>query len=79
MTNVRYDVEADALYVELSPAKSVRTEELGEGRYVDYDDAGNVIGFELLAVSHYGVELKGVPRAVEIAAALNAIPHPANP
>ncbi len=76
MANVTYDSEADALYVELSAATSVRTEDIGEGRYVDYDAAGAIVGFELLGVSHHGINLSGVPRADEIAAALRAIPHP---
>ena len=76
MASVSYDSEADALYVTLGDGPSVRTDELGDGRMIDYDSAGVMIGFELIGVSHREINLDGVPRADEIAAALRAIPHP---
>jgi uncharacterized protein YuzE len=74
--HVEYDSEADAIYITLrEPEGAVETEFVDEARYVDYDEAGNVVGIELLGVSQ-GIDLSGLPEAADLAKALNAIPHP---
>ena len=71
-----YDREADALYITFREETQgqVVTHELDERRFIDRDDLGDV-GVEILDVS-LGVDLTGLPRRDEIAALLNAIPHP---
>ena len=76
---VEYDAEADALYITLRrPQGKVETEFIDDARYVDYDEANNVVGVEILGVSH-GIDLEGLPDAERIAEALSRIPHPALP
>lgn len=50
MASIRYDKEAKALYVKVAPGKRriKETISLGEDRYLDVDDKGRVIGFEIL-------------------------------
>lgn len=46
---LRYDVEADALYLELRPdAPVLRTEEQDSGLSVDLDESGHVRGIEIV-------------------------------
>jgi uncharacterized protein YuzE len=73
---VVYDSEADAIAVHLrDPEGPVETEFVDDVRYVDYDAAGNVVGIELLAVSH-GYDLAGLPEAERIAKAIKTIAAP---
>ncbi len=73
---VVYDSEADAIAVHLrEPMGAVETEFVDDVRYVDYDADGNVVGIELLAVSH-GYDLEGLPEADRIARALKMIAAP---
>jgi uncharacterized protein YuzE len=71
---IEHDAEADAIYVTLSRQDVARTVEVRPGdvnRMVDYAADDDVVGVELLSVSH-GVDLTGVPQAAQIAAALRA-------
>ena len=54
-----YDPEADAMYVYLrGPSNAVaRTDVLEDGRVVDFDHAGRLLGVEILDVTHKGVHL----------------------
>ena len=45
---VRYDERADALYVRLAEAPIVESEEVALGVVLDFDDRGEVVGFEFL-------------------------------
>lgn len=54
------DEETDAVYIRLSQGRVMRTEDLGEGRFADYDATGNLVGVELLGVRQ-GVNLCGLP------------------
>ena len=49
--SVSFDSRADALVVVFAEAPVARTEEAGEGRTVDFDDAGNVLAIEVTGVS----------------------------
>ena len=60
MAEVELDAEADAVYVRLSDHRVTRTEDLGAGRLVDYDAAGQPVGVEFLGVSR-GADTDGVP------------------
>ena len=70
MIQVRYDLEAHAVYAKLRQAKGrIKTREIDDVRLVDYDETGAAVGVELLFVSR-GVDLRGLPEAERIAEAL---------
>ena len=48
---VRYDEEADALYIRLRKGEYYESDEIQEGFILDYDIDGNVIGIEILEAS----------------------------
>ena len=75
---VSYDPEADAIYVGFGEQREgeLRTCDLGDGRYLDIDERGEVVGIELLGVG-LGFTLEGIPRAEEIAQLLSSEPQPA--
>ena len=73
---VRYDPDADALYVRFTDAVVAYTDDVSRGRQyergVDYAEDDTPIGVEFLNVSR-GVDLTEIPRAAEIAAALERV------
>ena len=73
---VRYDPEADAIYVSLREHDGqLRSRNAGDWRrVVDYDEAGEPVGVELLAVST-GLDLDGLPEADAIGAAIRSFPR----
>ena len=73
---LRYDPEADAIYVALGEHEGrVRSRNAGDWRRViDYDDTGEPVGIELLAVST-GVDLEGLPDAKAIGEAIRSFPR----
>ena len=48
---IRYDEEADALYIKLQEAEYYEGDEIQEGFIPDYDADGNIIAIEILEVS----------------------------
>jgi len=48
---VRYDEEADALYIRLRESAYYESDEIKQGFILDYDANGNVVGIEILEVS----------------------------
>jgi len=48
---VRYDEEADALYISLREAQYYESDEIQKDFILDYDADKNVIGIEILAAS----------------------------
>jgi uncharacterized protein YuzE len=58
-----YDRTADALYLTMRSGKVERTEPLDDSRIVDYDRAGDVLGYEFLGVSD-GIVTNGIPGEV---------------
>lgn len=48
---IKYDKEADVLYLKLSEAQVVESDEDKPGIIIDYDEKGNVVGIELLEAS----------------------------
>ena len=58
---VRYDSEADALYIRFRRGKIVESDELREGLIVDYDSKGKPIAIEFLDASSI---LAGKPEVV---------------
>lgn len=73
--DVRYDAERQLLYVRLKSPHGpvVVTEDFGGDRYVDYDDSGDVVGIEFLAVRQDGVDLEGLPEADGVEDAIESI------
>lgn len=48
---IKYDKEADVLYLKLSEAQVAESDEDKPGIIIDYDKKGNVVGIELLEAS----------------------------
>jgi len=48
---VRYDEEADALYIRLREGQYEESDEIREGFILDYDADGRIIGIEILEAS----------------------------
>jgi len=48
---VRYDEEADALYIRLRKGEYYKSDEIKEGFILDYDADGNIVGIEILDAS----------------------------
>ena len=48
---IEYDPAVDALYVRLNDQGIIESEQIKPGIVLDYDEAGNVVGIEVLAVS----------------------------
>ena len=48
---LRTDREADALYLRLDDSRIVETEEVSPGVMLDYNEAGEVVGVEMLYLS----------------------------
>jgi len=63
---IKYDKEADAVYIHFSNTPYAYGKDLDEERRIDYDTNGNVRGIELLCISK-GVDLRDLPEANEIA------------
>ena len=76
MPDLRYDEEADAIYVRLRDGTSGGGREVSPHTIVHYGTSGEVLGVEFIVVSQ-GIDLTGVPEAERVAAVLRAIPHPA--
>lgn len=53
---LEYDPSADALYVRLNDNEIIESEQIRPGIVLDYDEAGNVTGIEVLSASKHGNE-----------------------
>jgi uncharacterized protein YuzE len=62
-----YDPEADCAYIRFRLGKVGREDILDDARVVDYGADGELVGVELLDVSHVPVQLDGLPRSADIA------------
>lgn len=49
---IQYDKKADAMYIYLRERKVAKTIKINNRVFVDVDQKGNVIGIEMLDVSH---------------------------
>ncbi len=52
---VRYDLEADILYIFIKEGKVRDTEEIDEDLFVEYDENGNIVGIEIWQAGRYVV------------------------
>jgi len=48
---IRYEKELDIIYIKLSDAKVVESDEEKPGIILDYDESGNIQGIEILNAS----------------------------
>lgn len=55
--NIRYDPDADAMYIKFREKEIDYTQELDENTIIDFDQQGEVIGVELLFVRERNPEL----------------------
>jgi len=54
---IRYDPEADAMYIKFREATVDHTKEIDENTIVDFDETGKVIGIEILFVKECNPDL----------------------
>jgi uncharacterized protein YuzE len=50
---IEYDPAVDALYVRLNDRDVIESEQIRPGIVLDYDEAGNVVGIEVLSASKH--------------------------
>ena len=62
---MKYDKQADAIYIHLSDSGVAYTKQLDNLRYIDFSSDNKPVGIELLCVSD-GVTTDDLPRANEI-------------
>lgn len=67
--DIKYDKQADAIYILLSNAPYAYGKDLDNERRIDYDSDGNPRGIELLCVSA-GVVIDNLPNRAEVERAL---------
>lgn len=48
---IKYDKDTDVIYIRLTEAKVAESDEDKPGVILDYDDAGNLVGIEVLNAS----------------------------
>jgi uncharacterized protein YuzE len=58
---IEYDPAVDALYVRLNENKIIESEQVQPGVILDFDEAGNVAGVEILSASKH--DRKTLPKA----------------
>ncbi len=57
MASVSFDQEARALYVKLDNNKIAKTIPLGDDRFIDVDESGKAVGFEILLPKNMSSEI----------------------
>lgn len=50
MMKIRYDSEADAMYIKIAKKPVAKTKEMDKNTIMDFDSSGNLVGIELLFV-----------------------------
>jgi uncharacterized protein YuzE len=50
--HLKYDLNVGALYIRLSDQAVARTQDIDDNTSVDLDDAGNVVGIEVVSIAH---------------------------
>jgi len=49
---IEYDREANALYIQMQERAVARTREIESGLLIDFDEENNLVGIEILDVTH---------------------------
>lgn len=57
---IKYDKDVDVIYIRLTDAVVAESDEDKPGVILDYDDAGNLVGIEVLNASKKINQLNGV-------------------
>lgn len=57
---IKYNIEADIVYIRFSEGKVVESDEDKPGIILDYDENGNIIGIEVLEASKKTIQPNGV-------------------
>lgn len=57
-----HDADTGALYVRRNDAPIVESEQIKPGIVLDYDEAGNVVGIEVLSASKHDNALRHLPK-----------------
>ena len=57
---IRYNKEADAIYIRFSDANVAESDEEKPGIVIDYDESGNIIGIEVLKASEKTNQPNGI-------------------
>lgn len=57
---IKYNKEADAIYIKFSDAKVFESDEEKPGVILDYDESGNIIGIEVLNASQKTNQPNGI-------------------
>jgi uncharacterized protein YuzE len=50
---LNYYQDTDSLYIDLSPAVSSNSKEIGDGFVVDFDQAGRIVGIDIQQASEH--------------------------
>ena len=68
---LNYEEETDSFYIDLAAALSSDSKEIADGLVVDYEEAGRVVGIDILQASERidlsAVETTQLPAATRIA------------
>ncbi|MEM2925992.1 MAG: DUF2283 domain-containing protein [Candidatus Bathyarchaeia archaeon] len=54
---IRYEPDADALYIWIREGRVADSDEVSDGVIVDYDEDGNALGIEILEFSKRKIDL----------------------
>ncbi|MEM2026593.1 MAG: DUF2283 domain-containing protein [Candidatus Bathyarchaeia archaeon] len=54
---IRYEPDADALYIWIREGRVADSEEVSDGVIIDYDEEGNILGIEILEFSKRKIDL----------------------
>lgn len=54
---IRYEPDADVLYIWVREGRVVDSDEVSDGVIIDYDEGGNVLGIEILEFSKREIDL----------------------
>ncbi|MEM3716458.1 MAG: DUF2283 domain-containing protein [Candidatus Bathyarchaeia archaeon] len=54
---IRYEPDADALYIWVREGRVADSEEVSDGVIIDYDEGGNILGIEILEFSKRKIDL----------------------
>ncbi len=72
MVSIIYDKDANAFYIKISDKKIVKTIPSGNDKFVDVDDRGEIVGFEVLnsalTITEELAEVIARTKAIEISA-----------
>ncbi len=57
---IRYNKEADSIYIEITKAKVEESDQEKKDIILDYDEAGNIVGIEILNASKKTKQPNGI-------------------